>query len=120
MSEVLASLKKKGGVKPIDWASPNVEYTNANMANNATASISVTQKPRWINFFIDSTGTTYAWYGLYDVENDLCMRCGYYGNAIRGWSLWDPSTYITSVTSSAVNVKNSSGVTARMVVEIYY
>lgn len=122
MSEVLASLRQKGGDNSIDLMSPDVEYTNGSMANNATASIAITQMPRYVIFFIDSApGTTFAWYGIYDVKNDVYMRAGYYGSSIRSWDTWGGATnYITSVTSSAVSVKNTSSVTCRMVVEIYY
>lgn len=106
---------------PLLGSAPDKSYTNASMANNATASITVTQKPRYIVMSVSSTtnaGTFQV--GLYDVENNTAYRYGYWSNAWQNGTWSTRSDYITSVSSSSVGIKNSWGGTARIAVGCYY
>lgn len=117
MSEVLASLKKKGGVG-MDLLSPDVSWAQ-NLAYNATASISVTQKPRYIFMSVTQSGVDVNVF--YDVINNTAKRCGYYGGGNKTMETYTTVTnYFPSVTSSAVTIQSPNAGTNPYCVNIYY
>ena len=107
-----------GGNLPV---SPNTVYTNPNMASNATASLSVTQKPKFIIIALAaySSAGTYGTF-IYNVEENAAYRYGYFNGAFQNGVFANISNYITSVTDSAVDIKNSWGSAVRMIVGAYY
>lgn len=119
MSEVLASLKKKGG-NDIDIINPDVIST-ADMNGNTTRNVAVTKMPRLVNYFMDPTSGGNFYHFYYDVKQNKYFRnyhsaSGYLHSTENGM----PSA-ITNVTSSTVTVKNiSSSTQYRTSVLIYY
>lgn len=104
MSEILAQLKKKGG-KTLIPTTPDALYKNNSMAFDATATLAVTKKPRFLILSIVNASTYYM-VGLLDVENETAYRYGYYGNANHdaAWEGWQ--SYFTSITDTSVSIKN--------------
>lgn len=110
-----------GGVNLSD--APDANYTNANMANNATATLAVTQKPRFIMICLTTTSASLFNYGtiIIDVVNNSAYILGYWSGSfhIQSYSAqW--TNYITSVSSSSIGIKNAWGSSVRMLVGAYY
>ena len=111
-----------GGGSGIDLSkAPDAIYTNANMSNNATASLAVTQKPKFITVSISGLGTAGNFgFGIINVDTSTAYWYAYYSSAFHNevWTIW--TDFITSVTSSTVSIKNAWGSAVRMDVGAYY
>lgn len=111
-----------GGGSSFDFGeAPDAKYV-ATLGNGSTASIPVTQKPRYILFgMFPTTGAQGAGLiGCYDVENNKAYKYGYWSSADQSGNWDNVSNYITGVTSSAVAIKNSYGVSCRILCGCYY
>lgn len=101
---------------------PSKTYTNANLANNASATITVTQKPRFIVLSLcNKTNAQSFLTGIINVNKGTAYRFGYWSSAFHNedWSS-GYSNYITSVSSSGVTVTNAYGNAVTIVVGCYY
>lgn len=123
MAEKLQQLKKKGGGSnaPNLGTPPDALYTNANMANGATATLTVTQKPRYIisAFLRTSTSGNYMFL-ITNVETGQGYRYGYWSSAFHNEVYNDPSIYITSITDTSIGIKNGYGGACYVTVGAYY
>ena len=120
MSEVLAKLEKKGGDTLLP-TTPDALYINNEMATNATATLSVTKKTRWIIAVFANKDTVNSFLvGLLDVENNVGYRYGYWEGAGRegDWINW--GNYITSITDTTISIKNGFGARCVTRVGAYY
>lgn len=119
----MAWFKTGGGIDVNLSDAPDANYTNANMANNATATLAVTQKPKFIVMCLTTTSTSNNNYGtiIIDVDNDSAYILGYWSSNfhIQSYSVqWHD--YITSVSDSSIGIKNSWGSSVRVIVGAYY
>lgn len=126
MSEVLASLKQKGGSGGVDLSlPPDATYTNASMANNATANITVSQMPKLIAVGCYNMSNSYGFmFAFFDVTKQRGYRYGYWNSAFHN-EVWDSTnrlTWINSITSSnvAFTCAWGSSYNSRVDVGIYY
>ena len=89
------------------------------MANNATANITVTKKPRYIHFMCNNT-TLSTMFGILDIERQTAYRYAYWQNAFHNevWTSWQ--SYVTSVTDSTVSIRNVYGGACLVIVGVYY
>ena len=124
MSEKLCTLRTKGGGggKMTDLSSPpNAVYTNASMANNATATLAVTQTPKYIVICMNAQTSAYN-YGtlIINVEDNTAYMIGYWSSTFQNqvYSAW--TDFITSVSDSSIGIKNAWGSTVRMDLCVYY
>ena len=125
MSEKLCTLRTKGGGKSqtTDLSSPpNAVYTNASMANNATATLAVTQIPKYIVICMNSQTSSYN-YGtlIINVEDNTAYMIGYWSSTFQNQDYSTNWTdFITSVSDSSISIKNAWGSTVRMDLCVYY
>lgn len=106
---------------PLIGSAPDKIYTNNSMSNNATASITVTKKPRYIVMWMTKSGTADSnFVGLVDVGNATAYKYGYYSGASQNDAWPGYTSYITSITASSVSIKNVYGSTVRVAVGCYY
>lgn len=116
------ALFKCAGGSDINLAAPDI-ISQANMASGGTRSISVTKKPRYVvlltNRQNDTTGRGQSF--CYDAKYDQYTYAAYtsdgYLNSKQTAGL---PTLITSVTSSAVGLKNTNAAAIRSSCMIYY
>lgn len=98
---------------------PDAIYTNASMANNATATLAVTQKPKYIIAYFINASTGYV-AGIFNTETEKAYRYGYWSSAYKNSEWSNRDIYITEVSDSAVSIKNSYGSTCNVIVGAYY
>lgn len=120
----IVGIKQHGTIKPqtTDLSSPpNAVYTNVSMANNATATLAVTQMPKYIVICMNGQTSSYN-YGtlIINVEDNTAYMIGYWSSTFQNqvYSAW--TDFITSVSDSAIGIKNSWGGTVRMDLCVYY
>lgn len=101
---------------------PDVVFNNADAPATGTATITVTQKPRYIVFTMTRKATTYVYYtAIIDVVNGIAWRTGYTSDTDRNeaWPGW--TDVITSVTDSQVVIDYSAhNYEKRITAQIYY
>ena len=101
---------------------PDVKNT-ASLAGNATADITVTQKPKLILMIYDNA-TVYEKSGvfIYDVENDKYTVGWYSDSSSYGMSRVSgfPTSYLSYVGSDKVTIKNGISTTRRLTTFIWY
>ncbi len=104
----------------LDGTNGGVSYSG-NIAQNGTAQISVTKKPKYIEIIMISTTTMgNGLSGTVDVENETAYRYAYWSNAFQNgdWSNWD--TYITGISDNEVSIFNNYGGPCHVWVNCYY
>ena len=99
---------------------PDVSWTSANMSINSTRTITVTQKPKYIQMLFINLNVSSGFSGIFDVKNNKTFRSGYYYSTIHNEAWSNYTDYITSVSASSVTVKNGYGNNCAVVVNIYY
>ena len=107
----------------IDLLSPDVQYDNASASTSGTADIAVTQKPRLIIMAVWSRGNTYAGQlGIYDVENNVAKRKGYWSSSAVSWSDWsNVANFFPTITDTKVTYNIAAwGGAHRVYINIYY
>lgn len=109
-------------VQPKMGLAPNVIQTYSNMANQATQTFSVTQTPRYITFFFTYNASTKGgMFLILDVLSSKAYRYGYWGSSFHNEDYTSGYTsYITSVTSSSVTIKNNYGAAGNIAIGVYY
>lgn len=100
---------------------PSRVETITNMANNATQSFAVSQKPRYITFFFTYYAATRGgMFLILDTTTNKAYRFGYWGSSFHNEDYSSGYTsYITSVSATSVTVKNSWGGAGNVVVGFY-
>ena len=121
----IVGIKQHGTIKPQtpDLSTPpNVLESYTNVSQNTVKNIAVTQTPKFIVlefcYYINSSGCMLL---ILNVEDSTCYRYGFWGSSwhIESYSAWD--TYITSISSSNVSVKQAYSSSAQNIaVGIYY
>ena len=111
-----------GGGNEVNLANPDI-ISQATMAQNATRSITVTKKPRYVvlttNRQSDTTGRGQCF--LYNVKTDTYTYGAYTSDGyLNSKNSSGKPTLITSVTSSSVGLKNTNAASVRTTCFIYY
>ena len=113
-----------GGNAPNLGVAPDAFWANNGtaLAGNGTATVTVTQKPRYVVVLMIHSTTNIGLMGFYDTENESAYLFGYWSGAVQDGTWSNYSSYITSVTSSSVTVKQvfSSNANVRTWVNCYY
>lgn len=103
--------------------SPDAKWSSngSTLANNGTANVTVTQKPRFIVLvmFSNSNAGQGLW-GIYDVEKNQAYRYGFWSSSVQDANWTNYNLYIKSVTATNVSIKNSYGGSCRVWVNCYY
>lgn len=108
---------KLGQVPDATWAN-----NGTNLSPNSTATVSVSQKPRYIMIIMLSNNAREGLIGFYDTQRNEAYRYGYWSSTRQDGVWTNYTSYITSVTDSAVTVKQaySTGQNIRTWVNCYY
>ena len=99
---------------------PDAFYAGT-LAYGGTATLTVTQKPKYIVYALANTATAGDFLtGIINVEEGTAYRYGYWTSAFRNEAWSNYSTYVTSITDSSVVIKNNYGAQARIEVAVFY
>ena len=122
MAEILAQLEKKGDGETLLPTTPDALYSNNSLAANATATLAITKKPRWIILVFNCAQISSGRFvvGVIDVKNNAGYRYAFFDNDNHNevWSGW--TAYITSITDTTITIKNSLGYSCFVRVGAYY
>ena len=107
---------------PVFGGTPDKTFVNNTAGTSGTATITVTQKPRYIVYSMWSrTSNYYGFTGIIDVTNNQAYRMGYMasGAISESWTNW--SNFFTTVSASQViYAYNAVSYNSRIQIQIFY
>lgn len=107
----------------IDFSAVDAYNSNNSLASHATLSVTVTQKPRFVQVIVDRTDSPYPTVYNYDVVNSKVSTIGR-RSSDDVWQALDETSrmteYFPTVSSSVVTFYNSAGAAKVVFVGCFY
>ena len=106
---------------PINLLAPDT-FWQGNLSGNGSQSVTVTKKPRNVIYSYGQYGANNGYSGIFvfDAQNNTGVFYRYSSSGYVNVSYADVSSWLTSVTSTSVTVKNNTNSTVRGQILIYY